>query len=189
MVPCLPNNKRQNRTSFIGDELHAFDLTWRNYIPSISQLCCCHRNNRIQLAEDDNDLIEPVYYNDHTLYRGEAIQNYLQNSRDLEFDSVLNQDPSQISTRNPFGHKHKKDKKKKKKKNQLAVMETDLEEDIIGYNIEQQQQQPQYYYNDDAEFLADDQIANLVYQVHHTDNKKNYSQLIYNFLSMMNKEI
>lgn len=160
MIPRLPK-KKQQRTSFIGDELHAFDLTWRNYIPSFSQLCCCSRNNRIRLSEDDDDdIIEPAYYNDHTLYRGEAIQNYLNNSRDLEFDSVLNQDPNQITTRNPFGRSSSTKKKKKKKK--LAVMETDMEEDIItGYHIDQEQQH--YYYNDDAEFLADDQIANLVY--------------------------
>lgn len=168
-LPCLPSKKQQHRQSFVGDELHAFDLTWRNYIPSASQFCCCFKNRGIQL-EDDDPLIDPPYYNDQTLYRGEALQNYLDNPRDWEFESVLGQnDLPQFVTRNPFGtsslKKKKSNKKKKNRRERSAVMETDAEEgDIAGYSIGDQQQEE--YYNDDAEFLGDDQIANLAYNRH-----------------------
>ena len=168
-LPCLPSKKQHHRQSFIGDELHAFDLTWRNYIPSASQFCCCFKNRGIQL-EDDDPLVDPPYYNDQTLYRGEALQNYLDNPRDWEFESVLGQnDLPQFVTRNPFGtsslKKKKSNKKKKNRRERSAVMETDVEEgDITGYSIGDQQHEE--YYNDDAEFLGDDQIANLAYNRH-----------------------
>ncbi|KAI7904478.1 uncharacterized protein BX663DRAFT_505161 [Cokeromyces recurvatus] len=69
-IPNFFNKKKQQRHSFIDDELHAFDLTWRNYIPSIPQ-CCCFFKNRgggIQLDdEDDNLFIESIYYNDRDM--------------------------------------------------------------------------------------------------------------------------
>lgn len=175
-IPCLSNrNKRQqqqqnnNRHSFNGDELHAFDLTWRNYLPSISQFCCCF-DKRIRLNDDDDIIVEPAYYNDHTLYRGEALQNYLDNPRDWEFESVLlngGSNTPQFVTRNPFGtksikssgKKKSKNKSKKKKGERPVVMETDLEDDITGYDIQDNHIQ-------DAEFLGDDQIANLAYNRH-----------------------
>lgn len=162
----MARQQQQNRHSIIDDELHAFDLTWRNYLPSVSTFCCFNRG--IRLEDTDDTVIEPAYYNDHTLYRGEALQNYLDNSRDWEFDSVLGQNDElpQFVTRNPFGtasikKKKSKSKKNKKKRERPVVMETDLEEGdtIVGYDIEDNQA----YYHDDAEFLGDDQIASLAY--------------------------
>lgn len=170
VIPCLKSKKdpaslqQQHRQSFIDDELHAFDLTWRNYLPSASQFCCCLSNRGGIRLDDEDPLVEPPYYNDHTLYRGEALQNYLDNPRDWEFESVLGQnDLPQFVTRNPFGtssiKKKKSKKQKKNKRERPVVMETDMEEgDIIGYDIDHHQQ--------DAEFLGDDQIANLAYNRH-----------------------
>ncbi|CEP12845.1 hypothetical protein [Parasitella parasitica] len=159
----LPKNQT------FSDELHAFDLTWRNYIPSASQLCCCFKDRGIQL-EDDDPLIDPPYYNDQTLYRGEALENYVDHSpRDWEFESVLGQnDLPQFVTRNPFGtsslKKKKTHKKNKNRREQPAVMDTDVEEgDFAGYSIGNQQDEEYYNDNDDAEFLGDDRIANLAY--------------------------
>lgn len=186
VIPCLPKKKEpspptNNRNSYMSsnDLSSAFDLTWRNYLPSASQFCCCGRGGNIQL--DDDPVIEPAYYNDHTLYRGEALQNYLDNPRDWEFESVLsggqNDHLPQFVTRNPFGtasssSKKKSGKKSKKQKNKRSgdsrpvVMETDMEEDVVtGYDI-YEEEEPEAYYNDDAEFLGDDQIANLAYNRH-----------------------
>ncbi|CAO0803504.1 unnamed protein product [Mucor circinelloides] len=184
-LPCLPNKKKQqHRQSFVGDELHAFDLTWRNYIPSASQFCCCFKSKGIQL-EDDDPLIDPPYYNDQTLYRGEALQNYLDNPRDWEFESVLGgqNDLPQFVTRNPFGtsslKKKKSHKKKKNRRERSAVMETDAEEgDIAGYSIGDQYHHEEYY-NDDAEFLGDDQIANLAYNRHSSQVMDQYGEELY----------
>ncbi|KAL9545782.1 hypothetical protein MBANPS3_006983 [Mucor bainieri] len=184
-LPCLPNKKKQqHRQSFVGDELHAFDLTWRNYIPSASQFCCCFKSRGIQL-EDDDPLIDPPYYNDQTLYRGEALQNYLDNPRDWEFESVLGgqNDLPQFVTRNPFGtsslKKKKSHKKKKNRRERSAVMETDAEEgDVAGYSIADQHQHEEYY-NDDAEFLGDDQIANLAYNRHSSQVMDQYGEELY----------
>ena len=156
--------QQNNRHSILDDELHAFDLTWRNYLPSVSSFCCFKSGN-IRL-DDEEPFIEPAYYNDHTLYRGEALQNYLEDSRDWEFESVLGQSELPV-TRNPFGtasikKKKNKLKKKKSKKERSVVMETDMEDTVVGYDIEQDQS----YYHDDAEFLEDDQIANLAYHKH-----------------------
>lgn len=158
VLSCL----EQSSSSHIDDEPHAFDLTWRNYLPSVSQFCCCFQKQAIRL-DDDDPLIEPIYYNDHTLYRGEALQNYLNNPRDWEFESVLSQnDLPQFVTRNPFGTSKKKTAKKKKRQQRQerpVVMETDLEDgDIHGYDIQEG--------IEDAEFLADDQIAHLAYNRH-----------------------
>jgi hypothetical protein len=120
-------------------------------------------------------LIEPPYYNDHSLYRGEPIHNYDNDTNfSREFDNVLGgqNDPSRFVTRNPFGtasiKKKKKSSSKKKKSSRHqrpVVMETDMEEEetefVAGYEIDNQS-----YYNDDAEFLGDDQIANLAYNRH-----------------------
>ncbi|KAG1151304.1 hypothetical protein G6F37_001610 [Rhizopus arrhizus] len=110
----LYSNGNNNKISLI-DEPHPFDLTWRNYLPSFSQFCCCfQRQQNIRLEED-------------SLYQGEALQNYLDNPTDWEFETILGQNK----------------RRNKKKKRTL-----DLE------NV----------YYEDAEFLADDQIHNLVYK-------------------------
>lgn len=169
-IPCLPKKQTQqnHRHSFMSDELHAFDLTWRNYLPSASQFCCCFNRNKGIRLEDDDPLIEPPYYNDQTLYRGEALQNYLDSPRDWEFESVLGQNElPHFVTRNPFGtgaNLKKKKKKKHSRREQPVVMETDMEEgDIAGYDIED---------NHDAEFLGDDQIASLAYNRHSSQVEK-----------------
>lgn len=204
VIPCLSSSKKgpattapnmtrqqQNRLSLMTDELHAFDLTWRNYLPSVSSFCC-FKGGAIRL-DDDGDplLVEPAYYNDHTLYRGEALQNYLDNSRDWEFESVLGQnDLPQFVTRNPFGtssvknsKKNKSSKKKKKhKRERPVIMETDMEEGgssetvVGGYDIEDNHSA---YYNDDAEFLGDDQIANLAYNRHSSQVTDQYGEELY----------
>ncbi|CAO3662824.1 unnamed protein product [Rhizopus stolonifer] len=71
------------------NEPHAFELTWKNYLPSISQFNCCFQRQGIQLEENDDPLIEPAYYNDYSLYQGEAINDYLDNPRDWEFETLL----------------------------------------------------------------------------------------------------
>lgn len=178
----MARQQQQNRHSIIDDELHAFDLTWRNYLPSVSTFCCFNRG--IRLEDTDDTVIEPAYYNDHTLYRGEALQNYLDNSRDWEFDSVLGQNDElpQFVTRNPFGtasikKKKSKSKKNKKKRERPVVMETDLEEGdtIVGYDIEDNQA----YYHDDAEFLGDDQIASLAYNRNSSQVMDQYGEELY----------
>lgn len=156
-------------TSQLNQEPHAFDLTWKNYLPSISQFCCCFQRQGIRLEEEgEGQLIEPAYYNDHSLHRGETLQNYLDNSRDWEFESVLSQsDLPHFVTRNPFGTSKKKMNKRKKRqrRERPVIMETDLEEgDLHGYDI----------HEEDAEFLADDQIAHLAYN--------RYSKVIHSFL-------
>ncbi|KAG2200341.1 hypothetical protein INT47_002255 [Mucor saturninus] len=185
VIPCFRSKKeptshqqqQQHRQSFLDDELHAFDLTWRNYLPSASQFCCCLSNRGNIRLEDEDPLVEPAYYNDHTLYRGEALQNYLENPRDWEFESVLGQnDLPQFVTRNPFGtsslKKKKSKKSKKSKRERPVVMETDMEEgDIIGYEIDHHQQ--------DAEFLGDDQIANLAYNRHSSQVMDQYGEELY----------
>lgn len=167
VIPCLTKSKQTRQHEALNDdELHAFDLTWRNYLPSVSQFCCCLQSRGAIRLDDEDPLIEPAYYNDHTLYRGEALQNYLDNPRDWEFESVLGQnDLPRFVTRNPFGTASMKKKKKKSKKSKTnkrerpVVMETDMEEgDIIGYDIDEHQE--------DAEYLGDDQIANLAYNRH-----------------------
>ncbi|KAI8974966.1 hypothetical protein BDB01DRAFT_805506 [Pilobolus umbonatus] len=150
---------------YAEEEPHAFDLTWKNYIPSPSQLCCCfHTGIRL---EDNDPLIEPPYYNDHTLYRGEALQNYLDNPRDWEFESVLGNDISFV-TRNPFGTSSIKKKKshKKKKRERPVVMETDMED--MGYDIIDQN------YQHDAEYVGDDQIHSLAYNRNSQQNMDQY---------------
>ncbi|KAI8075562.1 hypothetical protein BDF21DRAFT_423173 [Thamnidium elegans] len=178
VIPCLPNKKEPRQQVSSDDELHAFDLTWRNYLPSVSQFCCCvQRAGVIRLDDEDPLLIEPAYYNDHTLYRGEALQNYLDNPRDWEFESVLGQnDLPHFVTRNPFGtqsiKKKKKKSKKQKKREQPVVMETDMEEgDIMGYDVDNHQE--------DAEFLGDDQIANLAYNRHSSQLMDQYGEELY----------
>jgi hypothetical protein len=172
VIPCFPKKQAQQPPE---DELNAFDLTWRNYIPSASQLCCCFPKSQAIRLEDEDPLIEPPYYNDHSLYRGEPIHNYDNDTNfSREFDNVLGgqNDPSRFVTRNPFGtasiKKKKKSSSKKKKSSRHqrpVVMETDMEEEetefVAGYEIDNQS-----YYNDDAEFLGDDQIANLAYNRH-----------------------
>lgn len=118
----LYSNGNNNKISLI-DEPHPFDLTWRNYLPSFSQFCCCfQRQQNIRLEED-------------SLYQGEALQNYLDNPVDWEFETILGQNKRRY----------------KKKKRTL-----DLE------NV----------YYEDADFLADDQIHNLVYKVKKKKKKK-----------------
>ncbi|KAI8078702.1 uncharacterized protein BX664DRAFT_37429 [Halteromyces radiatus] len=57
-----------------NEEPNAFDLTWRNYLPSTSQFCLClpslgRQRQGILLDENDNHLIDsPSYYND--FYQG-----------------------------------------------------------------------------------------------------------------------
>lgn len=118
----LYSNGNNNKISLI-DEPHPFDLTWRNYLPSFSQFCCCfQRQQNIRLEED-------------SLYQGEALQNYLDNPVDWEFETILGQNKRRY----------------KKKKRTL-----DLE------NV----------YYEDADFLADDQIHNLVYKVKKEKEKR-----------------
>ncbi|KAG1461320.1 hypothetical protein G6F46_004982 [Rhizopus delemar] len=160
-------------TSQLNQEPHAFDLTWKNYLPSISQFCCCFQRQGIRLEEEgEGQLIEPAYYNDHSLHRGETLQNYLDNSRDWEFESVLSQsDLPHFVTRNPFGTSKKKMNKRKKRqrRERPVIMETDLEEgDLHGYDI----------HEEDAEFLADDQIAHLAYN-RYSKNIDQYGEDVY----------
>ncbi|GAA5794801.1 hypothetical protein EDC94DRAFT_79906 [Helicostylum pulchrum] len=176
VIPCLPKKEPTIQQVSSDDELHAFDLTWKNYLPSISQFCCCVRKAGVIRLDDEDPLIEPAYYNDHTLYRGEALQNYLDNPRDWEFESVLGQnDLPHFVTRNPFGTqsiKKKKKSKKQKKRERPVVMETDMEEgDIMGYDIDNHQE--------DAEFLGDDQIANLAYNRHSSQLMDQYGEELY----------
>ncbi|KAL0074302.1 hypothetical protein F4703DRAFT_1362126 [Phycomyces blakesleeanus] len=143
---CIPKSQPD-------DELNAFDLTWRNYLPSMTQLCPCFgifKGGSIQLDDDDESTgnLGPHYYNDQSIYQGRTIQGYLRNSRDREFESVLENGggedgafsrgdymPSFV-TRNPFEH------------DEPAVYEIFSEEqDRV-----------------DAESLGDDQIANLVFK-------------------------
>ncbi|KAI8647825.1 hypothetical protein BD408DRAFT_407859 [Parasitella parasitica] len=182
---CFSKKKQQHRQSFIGDELHAFDLTWRNYIPSASQFCCCFKDRGIQL-EDDDPLIDPPYYNDQTLYRGEALENYVDSGpRDWEFESVLGQnDLPQFVTRNPFGtsslKKKKSHKKKKNRRERPAVEDADVEEgNSVGYSIRDQQAEERYHGNNDAEFLGDDQIANLAYNRYSSQLMDQYGEELY----------
>ncbi|KAI9485390.1 MAG: hypothetical protein EXX96DRAFT_645351 [Benjaminiella poitrasii] len=194
ILPCLPNKKKQQqqqqqqqqqRQSFIGDELHAFDLTWRNYIPSASQFCCCFKSRGIQLDDvDDDPLIEPNYYNDQTLYRGEALENYIPNGGFAE-SSLFGQNNNFI-TRNPFGNNHspttfskKKKKKSHKKKNhrhsqheQMAAV-FDLESEPY------QSPEESYYDHNDAEFLEDDQIAKIAYNKHRSQTMDSYGEELY----------
>ncbi|KAG0171453.1 hypothetical protein DFQ28_008412 [Apophysomyces sp. BC1034] len=163
MCPCLPRRQSEE------EELNAFDLTWRNYLPSVAQFCLCIpscflRQQPIRLEDDDDPLIDIPHYNNHQLYQGRAIQGYLSNPRDWEFESVLDQ--NEISgtfvTRNPFG------KKKKRSKRSKRLL---LEDENAAYEIfSEEQDQP------DAEFLGDDQIANLAYQYGDTDQ---YGEEIY----------
>ncbi|KAI8098296.1 uncharacterized protein B0P05DRAFT_521286 [Gilbertella persicaria] len=148
-----------NRQSYLNNN-NAFDLTWRNYLPSLSEFnCCCLRQKGIQL--EDDPIIEPVYYNDHSLYRGESLESYLNNPRDWEFESVLGQ--SDFLTRNPF---IRKKSHRKKHRERSAVMETDMEDgDIAGYEL-----------YDDAEFLGDDQIAHLAYHRSNSQVMNPYGQ-------------
>ncbi|KAI8333787.1 hypothetical protein EDC96DRAFT_579351 [Choanephora cucurbitarum] len=145
----------QRRQSYLNNN-SAFDLTWKNYIPSLSDFCYCFKQGNIRL--EDDIVVEPAYYNDHTLHRGDVLNS----SRDWEFESVLSQ--SDFVTRNPFGHNDNTARRKKShskrgsRKNRFerpAVMETDMEDEhFAGYDL---------YDNEDAEFLADDQIAHLAY--------------------------
>ncbi|KAL0076284.1 hypothetical protein J3Q64DRAFT_1360784 [Phycomyces blakesleeanus] len=144
---CIPKSQPD-------DELNAFDLTWRNYLPSMTQLCPCFgifKGGSIQLDDDDESTgnLGPHYYNDQSIYQGRTIQGYLRNSRDREFESVLENGggedgafsrgdymPSFV-TRNPF-----------EEHDEPAVYEIFSEEqDRV-----------------DAESLGDDQIANLVFK-------------------------
>ena len=82
-IPCLPNNNMpsdsQRRQSYLNNN-SAFDLTWKNYIPSLSDFCYCFKQGNIRL--EDDIVVEPAYYNDHTLHRGDALNS----SRDWEFE-------------------------------------------------------------------------------------------------------
>ncbi|KAI9272017.1 hypothetical protein BY458DRAFT_509236 [Sporodiniella umbellata] len=65
------------------NEPHAFELTWKNYLPSTSQLACCFQRQSIQLEDDDCEIQGAAIYNDYWLYKQEALHTYLNNSRDL----------------------------------------------------------------------------------------------------------
>lgn len=74
------------------NELYAFDLTWRNYLPSISHLCVClpfmSQSQGILLADDhDNNADEIHYYND--IYQAKAVRGYLEDQLDRDFDDLL----------------------------------------------------------------------------------------------------
>ncbi|KAI8970184.1 hypothetical protein BDF20DRAFT_889742 [Mycotypha africana] len=155
-IPCLPNrlkNSQVQQSPVLTNEPHAFELTWRNYLPSFSQFCCClNRRGNIRLSDDDDLLIVPPYYNDQTLYRGEEIQTYLINPRDSEFDSILSEQSNGISaqqflSRNPFGYQQHQQPltKKKKKKKVLANSNSFHKKNRRGiYYSDYQQQQHQY---------------------------------------------
>ncbi|KAI9007933.1 hypothetical protein CLU79DRAFT_533188 [Phycomyces nitens] len=161
---CLPQSQPD-------DELNAFDLTWRNYLPSMTQLCPClaifpRRGIQLDDYDDDAGNLGPQYYNDHSIYQGQTIQGYLRNSRDREFESVLEgggEDgifsggdymPSFV-TRNPFGRSKKKRSRRRKDRAHL-IQEHD---EPAVYEIFSEDQD-----RVDAESLGDDQIASLVFQ-------------------------
>ncbi|RCH78627.1 hypothetical protein CU098_003661 [Rhizopus stolonifer] len=112
-----------NKSSY--QEPHAFDLTWRNYLPSISQFCCCFQT-QIRL-EDEDTVIEPAYYND---LRRESFDTT------WEFESVLGQNDIQFVTGNPFGTVKKRTKKKRQPRPDV-IMEIEsaefLAEDQIAH--------------------------------------------------------
>jgi hypothetical protein len=82
-------------------ELYAFDLTWRNYLPSTSQLCACFpfmgRGQGILLADDDDDDDDDNNTGDNTgqilcyndIYQAKAVRGYLEDQLDREFDDLL----------------------------------------------------------------------------------------------------
>jgi hypothetical protein len=71
------------------NELYAFDLTWRNYLPSISHLCVClpFMRQGILLADDDDNTGQTLYYND--IYQAKAVRGYLEDQLDRNFDDLL----------------------------------------------------------------------------------------------------
>ncbi|OAD71598.1 hypothetical protein PHYBLDRAFT_187610 [Phycomyces blakesleeanus NRRL 1555(-)] len=163
---CIPKSQPD-------DELNAFDLTWRNYLPSMTQLCPCFgifKGGSIQLDDDDESTgnLGPHYYNDQSIYQGRTIQGYLRNSRDREFESVLENGggedgafsrgdymPSFV-TRNPFGRNRRKRPRRRKERAHLIQEEHD---EPAVYEIFSEEQD-----RVDAESLGDDQIANLVFK-------------------------
>lgn len=149
---CLP--KRQDEDPM---EPNAFDLTWRNYLPSTSQLCPCIPlfKQPIRLEDDDDPLfLGPEFHNNNhnrPYNHQNAVRGYLNDPRDWEFDSMLpEEDPyDTFVTRNPFG-KTKRKKKKQRKPRPFVVEEP-----------------PEFSEEEDAEFLGDDQIQHLAYQHPH----------------------
>ncbi|KAI9251709.1 hypothetical protein BY458DRAFT_523556 [Sporodiniella umbellata] len=130
----LPNNNNSQ-----SQEPHAFDLTWKNYLPSVSQFYCCLRPP-IRLEDDEDTLIEPLYYND---LRREAFDT------NWEFEPVL----GQINSKPSNG---KKKSKKRRHHRPEAIMEIE----------------------DDAEFVAEGQIAYLAHS-QHSKNTQRYEQACY----------
>jgi hypothetical protein len=95
---CLPkSHQQQQQQQAVNEEPNAFDLTWRNYLPSTSQLCPClpliGRPRQGILLDDSNTtdhnnlLISPPYYND--FYQANAVRGYLDDQHDREFDDLL----------------------------------------------------------------------------------------------------
>ncbi|ORZ15192.1 hypothetical protein BCR42DRAFT_416589 [Absidia repens] len=73
---------------------NAFDLTWRNYLPSTSHLFSClpslfyHQHQGIQLDDsDDNHNITPLYYNDY--YQAYDADGYLNDHHNGDVNGLL----------------------------------------------------------------------------------------------------
>ncbi|KAI8335351.1 hypothetical protein BC941DRAFT_430079 [Chlamydoabsidia padenii] len=73
------------------EEPNAFDLTWRNYLPSISHLCAClpffnqHQGILLDNSQTNNLTLASPYYND--FYQAKAVRGYLDDQLD---DLLLN---------------------------------------------------------------------------------------------------
>ncbi|KAI7866774.1 hypothetical protein BDF14DRAFT_1809877 [Spinellus fusiger] len=159
---CLPKQQTVN-------EPNAFDLTWRNYLPSLTQFCPCvpflsSQHSPIHLDPDDEpSSLDTHYYNDHTLYQGQAVRGYLDNAQDWEFDAVIDQDSMfagenvpPFVTRNPFG---KSKRKRSKRRKGSSLLNSNKHQPPAVYEIFSEDQD-----RADAESLGDDQIASLILQ-------------------------
>ncbi|KAI8379173.1 uncharacterized protein BYT42DRAFT_613499 [Radiomyces spectabilis] len=154
--PCSPKDNHDR------EEPNAFDLTWRNYLPSIHQVCPClpsrcftRQQQPIRLEEEDPSvlLFDPNYYNDHIVHR-RSDYGYFINDRELgsEFGDYM---PNFV-TRNPFGKLKRKNKRKNKQKYTVMEPEEDQEGPMVYEIFDEDEDQL------DAEFLGDEQIASII---------------------------
>ncbi|CAO3593628.1 unnamed protein product [Absidia cylindrospora] len=186
---CLPNSQQQQLDD---DEPNAFDLTWRNYLPSTAQLCSClptiGRQPGILLDDDNNQPIDHnsiAYYND--FYQANAVRGYLDNQHDREFDDLLLTNDN--GSRDHGGKSKKRSKRKKYPKRRLLKQQQqeqltpyyDYDDDGSTYDYQGNYQHGPMIYEvyseteqQDAVYLGDDQIAKMV---NHYDQPEGQQQL------------
>ncbi|ORZ05268.1 hypothetical protein BCR42DRAFT_456948 [Absidia repens] len=196
---CLPNSQRQEQ---LDDEPNAFDLTWRNYLPSTAQLCPClptigrRQQQGILLDDDSNHPIDHnsiAYYND--FYQANAVRGYLDNQHDREFDDLLLTNDNR--SRDTGGKSKKRSKRKKYPKRRLLQQRQQqqqqeqqltpyYDDDYNGYDdgsMYDYQQGPTIYevYSEaeqqDAVYLGDDQIAKMVNHYDQAGGQQQQQQL------------